>query len=369
MQPSARSTSETIERAEDGHSVDDLRERDRLSEEVSGRHEEGEHRQPGAIRDGRERDAGSEPHEVGPPVAEHGALPEVEGECWSERDEEAGEVGLVGPGAEEPDETDGNHHLQGPPRAHVERIAEVRHPGDEDCSDDGRPEGHRDRRRGRDRCRGRADHDEFRDSGRRLTGDEGPKVVPDAACRLRREVVHDADHEDSQEGAGRENSFGVNIMLPFEQGPNTTIADDPKLVTFKSDGGHAYAVHRSHALLEDYLTYRDAHFRILLRQIIGSFALQALASASLQAEWYRDGWFLYATAGVAVMFVLNLGVSFFLSLHTALRAYDFPRRDLVELAGRLLREFVRDPLGFILPPREPEAPVSGSTITEKAVGE
>ena len=37
----------------------------------------------------------------------------------------------------------------------------------------------------------------------------------------------------SQEGAGRENSFGVNIMLPFEQGPNTTIADDPKLVTFK----------------------------------------------------------------------------------------------------------------------------------------
>ena len=36
-----------------------------------------------------------------------------------------------------------------------------------------------------------------------------------------------------QEGAGRENSFGVNIMLPFEQGPNATIADDPKLVTFK----------------------------------------------------------------------------------------------------------------------------------------
>lgn len=36
-----------------------------------------------------------------------------------------------------------------------------------------------------------------------------------------------------QEGAGRENSFGVNIMLPFEQGANTTIADDPKLITFK----------------------------------------------------------------------------------------------------------------------------------------
>jgi hypothetical protein len=37
----------------------------------------------------------------------------------------------------------------------------------------------------------------------------------------------------AQEGAGRDNSFGVNIMLPFEQGPNSTIADDPKLITFK----------------------------------------------------------------------------------------------------------------------------------------
>ena len=37
----------------------------------------------------------------------------------------------------------------------------------------------------------------------------------------------------AQEGAGREHSFGVNIMLPFEQGPNAVIADDPKLVTFK----------------------------------------------------------------------------------------------------------------------------------------
>ncbi|MCP9446158.1 MAG: TIGR00730 family Rossman fold protein [Nitrospira sp.] len=37
----------------------------------------------------------------------------------------------------------------------------------------------------------------------------------------------------AQEGAGRENSFGVNIMLPSEQGPNNIIADDPKLITFK----------------------------------------------------------------------------------------------------------------------------------------
>ena len=35
------------------------------------------------------------------------------------------------------------------------------------------------------------------------------------------------------EGASPENSFGVNILLPFEQAPAKVIQDDPKLVTFK----------------------------------------------------------------------------------------------------------------------------------------
>ncbi|RMH09065.1 MAG: LOG family protein [Nitrospirae bacterium] len=35
------------------------------------------------------------------------------------------------------------------------------------------------------------------------------------------------------QGAGKERSFGVNIMLPFEQVPNPTIANDPKLVNLK----------------------------------------------------------------------------------------------------------------------------------------
>ena len=35
------------------------------------------------------------------------------------------------------------------------------------------------------------------------------------------------------EGAGRENAFGVNIRLPFEQGANAFIAQDPKLVEMK----------------------------------------------------------------------------------------------------------------------------------------
>lgn len=37
----------------------------------------------------------------------------------------------------------------------------------------------------------------------------------------------------AQEGAGRHNSFGVNIILPFEQTANEFIMNDPKLMTFK----------------------------------------------------------------------------------------------------------------------------------------
>src|SRR5437879_8659856 len=37
----------------------------------------------------------------------------------------------------------------------------------------------------------------------------------------------------ANEGAGRENSVGLNILLPFEQEPNPAIVDDPKLIHFK----------------------------------------------------------------------------------------------------------------------------------------
>ena len=91
----------------------------------------------------------------------------------------------------------------------------------------------------------------------------------------------------------------------------------------------------------------------------------ALASASLDVEWYREGWFLRAVAGVCVMFVLNLGVSFTLSLFTALRAYDFPRADKVELVRRLFKRVISSPGDFILPPRE-QAKTAGSGVEPTA---
>jgi ABC-type bacteriocin/lantibiotic exporter with double-glycine peptidase domain len=52
-------------------------------------------------------------------------------------------------------------------------------------------------------------------------------------------------------------------------------------IAFKTKSGSDLAASRSNELVVDYLGYRAKHFRILLRQILSAFVLQALASAVL----------------------------------------------------------------------------------------
>jgi uncharacterized protein (TIGR00730 family) len=59
--------------------------------------------------------------------------------------------------------------------------------------------------------------------GRSVT-EKGFMVITGAADGIMRAGI---------EGAGPENSFGVNILLPSEEAPAKVIQDDPKLVTFK----------------------------------------------------------------------------------------------------------------------------------------
>ncbi len=58
----------------------------------------------------------------------------------------------------------------------------------------------------------------------RLLAEAGFMVITGAAEGVMRAGI---------EGAGARNSFGVNILLPFEQGANEIIRDDPKMLTFK----------------------------------------------------------------------------------------------------------------------------------------
>ncbi len=99
-----------------------------------------------------------------------------------------------------------------------------------------------------------------------------------------------------------------------------------------------------------------------VRHVTLSTGTMALAAESLDYRWFGEGGIARALAGIAVMFVLNLSVSFGLSLASAARAYGLPRRDLGELLRRLGRRFLRSPGEFLLPPPKSvagAAPVHG----------
>ncbi|WP_374487111.1 hypothetical protein [Zoogloea sp.] len=90
-----------------------------------------------------------------------------------------------------------------------------------------------------------------------------------------------------------------------------------------------------------------------VRHVTLNSGILSLATSALDVE-LSTGLLSLAIAGVAVMFVLNLGVSFALSLLTAVRAYNLPKADLKELRRRLWQRLRRQPRDFLMPPRVPQ---------------
>lgn len=76
-----------------------------------------------------------------------------------------------------------------------------------------------------------------------------------------------------------------------------------------------------------------------------TFAASALTGAHF--DWWALGW---AIAGIALIFILNLSVSFLLALSLALRAQGVPFSEALRLARKLLGRFLRSPWSFIGPP-------------------
>jgi site-specific recombinase len=81
----------------------------------------------------------------------------------------------------------------------------------------------------------------------------------------------------------------------------------------------------------------------------GSLTL-AVTSAGVKAI----GWtpLISAAVGIAVIGLLNFGVSFALALVVALRARDVPRGESKSLPGAVFRRFLRRPMEFFYPPGE-----------------
>jgi site-specific recombinase len=88
-----------------------------------------------------------------------------------------------------------------------------------------------------------------------------------------------------------------------------------------------------------------------VRHVTLSTGTLALAAASFGRNWLYRGWFVRTVYGIAVTFVLNLGVSFFIAASVAMQAYEVSRADRLQVLRYTLKDFFRSPRRFLVPPR------------------
>ncbi len=86
-----------------------------------------------------------------------------------------------------------------------------------------------------------------------------------------------------------------------------------------------------------------------VRHVTLSSGTLALAAARFGVAGLGDRWFLYAAEGIAVVFVLNLTVSFMIALYVALRAYNVGFREQWGILRSVALEAVRSPGRFVVP--------------------
>jgi site-specific recombinase len=103
-----------------------------------------------------------------------------------------------------------------------------------------------------------------------------------------------------------------------------------------------------------------------VRHVTLSTGQLAIAAASLGPGWLGDGWFFRALAGIGVMFILNLSVSFLCSLFTAARAYQVSTREVAAVLWAIIRKAITSPRNFLLPPRESARNPSGQNQSSDA---
>ena len=91
-------------------------------------------------------------------------------------------------------------------------------------------------------------------------------------------------------------------------------------------------------------------FPLDVRHVTLSTGTLALAAASFGRDWLYRGWFTKAIFGIAVIFVLNLGVSFAIAAAVAMKAYNVSKRDQLRLLRYTAASFLRSPRRFLILP-------------------
>jgi site-specific recombinase len=98
-----------------------------------------------------------------------------------------------------------------------------------------------------------------------------------------------------------------------------------------------------------------------VRHVTLSTGTLALAAARFGTSSFGHGWLYYAAAGIGITFVLNLSVSFAIASIVALRAYDVPRREQLQILRFLISEVLSSPLYFVYPVHKGNLSISPST--------
>ncbi|HEV8246495.1 MAG TPA: hypothetical protein VGP93_12035, partial [Polyangiaceae bacterium] len=96
-----------------------------------------------------------------------------------------------------------------------------------------------------------------------------------------------------------------------------------------------------------------------VRHVTLSTGALSLSICSLGRETLGSHEFVWAALGIAVIGLLNFGVSFVLALTVALRAREVDRSDRLRLLVSVVITFFRSPLQFFLPPASGVSPVHG----------
>jgi site-specific recombinase len=86
-----------------------------------------------------------------------------------------------------------------------------------------------------------------------------------------------------------------------------------------------------------------------VRHVTLNTGMFAFAAARFGPSAFAQIWLYSAIVGIAVMFVLNLGVSFAIASFVALRAYDVGHKERASILRYVLRQMIASPLQFLFP--------------------
>jgi site-specific recombinase len=105
-----------------------------------------------------------------------------------------------------------------------------------------------------------------------------------------------------------------------------------------------------------------------VRHVTLNTGMFAFAAARFGPTAFMHGWLYAAMVGIAVMFVLNLGVSFAIASFVALRAYDVGHKERASILRYVLKQMISSPLQFLFPvqPKQPAAVDSKDDIERPA---